>query len=64
MIGDSRLKALVSAKEEAERFIKKADEAIARLSNAKYLASSKEMGAAKRSSMDLTRALVNVRSSK
>ena len=47
---------------EAERFIRKAKEAMDRLSNDKHLyASSKETAAAKRASMDLTRALVDVR---
>ena len=54
--------ALTDAIIEAERFIKKAELAKERLINDDYAwAGTKETGAAKRASMDLTRALVGVR---
>jgi len=47
---------------EARRFLKKADEAIKRIkSEGEYFYCSKETGAVKRASMDLSRELVNLR---
>ena len=61
-----RVSRLKEAVEEAKRFIVTATETIARLdpvatSQAKRVHASKEMGATKRASMDLTRVLVFVR---
>ena len=61
-MNDFKLKNLTDAVIEAERFIKKANAAIDKLKSdslAEY--GSKETAAAKRASMDLTRALVAVR---
>ena len=62
---DSNIEVLEEAKAEALRFAKKADEAIAVLQSANVercgFSGSKETAAAKRASMDLTRALVCVR---
>ena len=60
---DSRTKNLTNAVVEAERFYKEANAAIDRINNEEYMPSvfsSKETAAAKRASMDLTRALVAV----
>ena len=59
------LENLKQAKEEAERFIKKAEVAINHLETDEWAAyRSIHVASAKRASMDLTRALVFVRKSK
>lgn len=60
MTKQEKLKHAIS---EAERFIEAAHKAIDRLDSDKYadIVGSKETAAAKRASMDLTRALVGVR---
>lgn len=56
------LLALTEAIQEAERFVKKAELARERLINDDFAwVGTKETGAAKRASMDLTRVLVDVR---
>jgi hypothetical protein len=64
-IRDDKIKALSEAIYEARRFVKCAKKAKKRLSDDWRAAfGSKETGAAKRASMDLTRALVRVRRGK
>ena len=61
-MSDFRVKYLVDAVEEAERFIKKTNLAIDKLESCALAGyGCKETAAAKRASMDLTRALVAVR---
>lgn len=55
---------IIEAKKEAQRFINKVDEFEKRYKNQPFaLYGSKESGAVRRSSMDLTRALANMRKS-
>lgn len=60
---ENKVDILVDAIFEAQRFIDKANAAKERLIDDRYahISGCKEMGAAKRASMDLTRALVAVR---
>ena len=61
-MNEQKIKALEESIYEAKRFIKKSDMAIARMKGDKWNPSyTKEMGSAKRASMDLTRSLVAVR---
>jgi hypothetical protein len=58
---EQKIQALKEALAEAERFIKRAKAAIKDLESDEWYSSSKELAAAKRASMDLSRALTRVR---
>lgn len=66
MSNETTISILTEAISEADRFIRKAELARERLINDKFagITGSKETAAAKRASMDLTRALVRVRKSR
>lgn len=58
-VTQKRVECLEAARDEATRFIKKADEALKAMPDNEHLCI--EFAAAKRASMDLTRALADVR---
>ena len=58
-VTEKRIECLKTARDEAKRFIKKADEALEAIPDNEHLCI--EFAAAKRASMDLTRALADVR---
>jgi hypothetical protein len=60
---DRRLRALLNAKLEAERFIPKAQAAIDKYRSGDFIHHNKENASAKRASMDLSNALIEVRKS-
>ena len=66
MSRETKVVDLEQAKNEAYRFISSADDAIDRLNADKwaYISGCKEVAAAKRASMDLSRALAEVRKPK
>ncbi|MCJ7829344.1 MAG: hypothetical protein MUP81_06360 [Dehalococcoidia bacterium] len=60
-IGEKKIQILIEAIIEAERFIKRAKAAKKDLESDECYSSSKEVAAAKRASMDLSRILTKVR---
>ncbi len=64
-MSNKKVDQLCDAMHEARRFLTKADAAITRLNSDElaYMTGSKELAAAKRASMDLSRALTEIRKS-